>query len=138
MFGKIKNWLGNKEEKPKETPRNMPSLISGIRTQKAPIPLGTPTMEVLLRHKQAPQYHTVGISYTDVNGDTTERVISVLTIVSYPDNSDYKTIEAHCHLKNAVRHFRSDRINHFFDPKSGEIFKTVDLTSILKSVKDHP
>lgn len=137
MLKSILSWISGEKEPPKETPRTMPNLITGIRTKKAPIPPGTPTMEVLLKHKEGPEYQIVGISYTDAEGVTTERVISILSIINYEDNPRYKTIEAHCHSRGAVRHFRTDRINHFFDPNTGEIFQNVNLKSILKSPKGY-
>jgi hypothetical protein len=55
------------------------------------------------------------IKYRDGSGDITERRISDLRLESA------STIDAYCHLRQARRPFRIDRIVHAVDPDTGEV-----------------
>ena len=61
------------------------------------------------------------IKYRDSSGDITERKISDLHIESAT------TIDAFCHLRNARRPFRLDRIVHAINPDTGELLNPYQL-----------
>ena len=61
------------------------------------------------------------IKYRDGSGDATERRISDLRLESET------TIDAFCHLRNARRPFRIDRIVHAVNPDTGEVLNPHQL-----------
>ncbi len=63
------------------------------------------------------------IKYRDGSGGVTERRISDLRLEST------STIDAFCHLRNARRPFRMDRIVHAINPDTGEVLNPYQLVS---------
>jgi len=72
--------------------------------------------------KTAPkQWSTIGIQYIDAGGARTSRVITVGVIRNNDDGSN--TVVAFCHLRQAMRDFRVDRMCGAFDPETGNTFR---------------
>ena len=63
------------------------------------------------------------IKYRDGSGDTTERRISDLRL------ENATTIDAFCHLRNARRPFRIDRVVHAVNPDTGEVLNPYQLVA---------
>lgn len=61
---------------------------------------------------------TVQLQYRDGNGTTSERVIDIR---AYEPNNPNGLVIAHCHLRDATRTFRFDRMSRVVDTESGGI-----------------
>jgi DNA polymerase-3 subunit epsilon len=66
---------------------------------EAPLP---PTLEEALRH-----HRKLFVRYVDESGAVTERWVSPVRVQS---KQDYMYLRAYCHLRNAERYFRLDRV----------------------------
>lgn len=60
------------------------------------------------------------ISYTDVSGNESERLVTIRRIAEGRDNQ--KMLQAFCHMRSEVRSFRVDRIESLVDVNTGEVF----------------
>jgi hypothetical protein len=69
--------------------------------------------------------YTVGINYSDADNFVTSRVITILSIDNRP--GFHTLLKSYCHMKDAIRHFRHDRIMSYFDPESGEVLTDIIL-----------
>lgn len=61
------------------------------------------------------------IDYTDINDATSRRIITLKEIWYDPANSGWM-LRAHCHLRDANRYFRWDRISRLVDTTIGEVW----------------
>ncbi|ABM38620.1 hypothetical protein [Polaromonas naphthalenivorans] len=72
-----------------------------------------------------PSLHGKGkfrIRYTDADGQSTQRDITVQPFSSTP-----RKFSAHCHLRNATRTFIFDRIVQVIDLDTGEVLSNADF-----------
>lgn len=69
--------------------------------------------------------------YRDANESTTERLVSVRRVGSVPGAS---LLIPHCHLRDATRTFRTDRISNCVDVETGEWMS--DVAAYLRSKYD--
>ncbi|MDE2563363.1 MAG: hypothetical protein KGL48_14060 [Sphingomonadales bacterium] len=73
------------------------------------------------------------IFYGDALRRKTGRVITPLRLAGHlsPCGSflDIEYIEAHCHLRDATRTFRLDRIKEAADPETGEVLSTAEFVA---------
>ena len=77
----------------------------------------------------AGRYSRIGIQYCDANGCVTDRVISVGQLIAADAPGKISMIVAYCHMREAVRDFRVDRIQSFFDPDTLEPLRAVTLVA---------
>lgn len=65
---------------------------------------------------------TLKLRYCDANQSVTERTVTVRQVGSVPGAS---LLIAHCHMRDATRTFRSDRIRECVDVETGEVIQDV-------------
>jgi hypothetical protein len=71
---------------------------------------------------------TVRLKYTDANGKQTDRVVNIR---AFESSGSSALIFGHCHLRNANRTFRFDRMRKVVDEDTGEI-----ITDLQKCLND--
>lgn len=76
-----------------------------------------------------PVHAIIQMKYCDGNGQNTERVV---TVRQFDSQYSGGMIIGHCHLRNATRTFRYDRIIECFDRETGEII--LDIGSYLQKI----
>lgn len=78
-----------------------------------------------------PARATLRISYVDGAGSSTERTVDVRQFGAFGDAT---LVIGHCHMRNATRTFRSDRITSCIDEETGEL--VADVRSYLQAKYD--
>lgn len=115
-------WLSGRAPDLHDAPRHLPPLRRALLRPDAPDPA-----ELRLRRGEVVDAVSVEIEnvscvieYADARGIATSRTITMLRIV--PGDAA-PILQAVCHLRHAVRHFRLDRIRAIITISDGEVFE---------------
>lgn len=81
----------------------------------------------LARGRESAARSLIGIVYRSADGRKQSRVIGIGAI--QPADANASMLIAYCHLREASRHFRTDRVEAFFDPDTGEILQEPALSA---------
>lgn len=104
-------------------------LISGKRVVP-PVPSGHVTIVARIETYERPKARTevsgssCFIEYADADGEVTKRQITLRRLDGPPGNP--QIIGAHCHVRDAYRSFRIDRIQLMVDGATGEVLDPIE------------
>lgn len=110
MLDELKNRFGAKERFVPVEPPGFAARADAHIDSADMMLTGEPEPEPLLEGT------TVGITYEDLAGNVSERLVNSIRLV---DNPDGRFLWAYCHLRNDFRAFRLDRIRQIRDYKTG-------------------